>query len=125
MNIDRSAIKISLTEDETRLALAYLGEGETSKLLAQQIADKAMERMVMRVGVSNYIDSDPDELLRRETPDLFSYELSYDHRAPLLGAFVLGAESQEPVRKDVLIGMEPDQIVGAAAAARDALLALS
>lgn len=123
MDLESSGVKLKLTEEEARVAVAFLGDSETSKLLKTQIAEHLMTRMVMRVGIGNVTDEDSDQLMRAQTPDLFEYNLPYAHRASLLGAFTLGAlESQELPQADILLGLESGQIRLFASSARDTLL---
>jgi hypothetical protein len=128
MKLDRSEVKISLVEQEAQVALAYLGQIGTFKLLSGQVIEKSRLKGMARVHISNYRPgAQADEIegiLRTEAPQLFVYELPYDHRAPLLGAYVLGAARHEPNRADVLDGLSDDQVVSVSEAARDALLEL-
>jgi hypothetical protein len=128
MKLDSASGKLRLSEDDARIAVAYLGDTETSQLLAGQIASKEGARNVKRTGIGNFValgsysEEDPDKLIRESAPHLFEYELGYDHRAPLLGAYVLCAEGQEPTRVEMLEGIRPERIESLAANARDTLI---
>ena len=124
MNINREAVVLSISEDEARVAIAYLGGNQTRQLLSDQVNEKVMRQTVIGIELAHQKFDDPDQVMRNQLPKLFSYDLPYSHRAPLIGAFVLGIEGQEPSVPEILEGMDPEQRAAIAISARDALLAM-
>ncbi|MEO8105029.1 MAG: hypothetical protein ABI602_01700 [Candidatus Saccharibacteria bacterium] len=120
--------KIKLSEEEALVALAYLGESATFKLLASQATEKTMQRRLLRVGLANYyigyFRSDLDEVMIQKAPELFELDVPFDQRVPLLGAFILAADGRAATRPGILDGFEPVEVVTVAASARDELLEL-
>lgn len=118
-----------LSEEEARVAYAYLDDADgLSRAIADQVYDKTAEKELYRVRFEQqWPEANGQrirEALREDAPFLFTYEVPYEDRVALLGAFTLGAEQQEPTRAGVLVGLSEEQVVTIATTARDDLLAL-
>ena len=127
MIMDKSAETsvITLSRDQAFVAMAHLGKSPAYEELVKQIREKALLKMMMRVALPDLLPGqDPDNVMRACNPDLYAFTLPPEHKASLIGAFVLSLEGSVPSEPMAIEGFPAEDVRALATEARDALLSI-
>lgn len=90
---------ITLSDEQARVALAYLGQNDFADMLKAGLVDKVMTRKIIK---ANGPGTD-DATLRAEAPHLYEHEVPAGERAALLGAFVLASRTEEGAELNYIV----------------------